>query len=170
MSYSKSLVLKMGLFEQLGPFFLFSQMVGLLPYRIRKNTLTGRFDTFTFNWFNKTTVYFILATSFQFFAPLTAYIMFQDEMYQQFNDNHLPVMFSILSRFASVVHYFVIILNRTITLRCYKLRSAVTYITNDVIRDLELFESIPGNRNTIKRRTFIGLFLILSMVTRFQFE
>ena len=109
----------------------------------------------------------MFATSFQFFVPLTAYVMFQKVMHNKFDEAHLPTMFVVLSRLGSVIHYLMIVLGLTITLRYHKLRSAVRSITNKVVTDLESLEDFQISLHSIKQRIHGGIFLILILVNRF---
>ena len=167
LTLDRQTVPKMGLFEQLVPLVHFGQIVGLFPYRIQRNASTGQFKSFTFSWGNKTTIYFVFATSFQFFVPLTANVMFQKVMHNKFDEAHLSTMFVVLSRLGSVIHYLMIILGLAITLRYHKLRSAVQSITNKVFTDLESLEDFKISLHNIKQRIYGGIFLILILVNRF---
>lgn len=50
----------MGIFEKLGAFVRFGQLVGLFSYRIQKDEFSLKFERFTFSWLHPLTVWFFV--------------------------------------------------------------------------------------------------------------
>ena len=64
-------------------------------------------------------------------------------------------------------HYAMVLISRSVTLRYNQLLSAVESISAKIINELEEFETLPRCQDSTKKRTFIGIFIILISVINF---
>ena len=155
----------MGVLDDLVPFFRFAQFVGLFPFKIKKNSLNGRFEGFHFSYCKFATFWFCLVLVLQI-APLIIGFWMFPEIQRNFNLFKLPLIFIIPAYFFNLtVHYAMIAIIRCTTLRHHQLNLAFKYLTSDTFKELKELEN--GYRSTIKKRTLIGISLILITVSEF---
>ena len=155
----------MGVLEQLGPFVYFGQLTGLLPYRIKFNPFTGRFKDFTFSWCDRITFWFVLNIGFQFLPLVVLVWLFMvAQLYESSTFTNLPLPLILLYGIIVVNHYLMIILSRIIMFRFKKLSIAINSLIDDTVRYLEELESLPHCQNSTKKRTIVGILLILASV------
>ena len=159
----------MGFFEQLGPFVRFGQFVGLFPYRI-DTSISGRFKRFVFSWFHIITGWFIVSICLQIVPTLVtwAYVFWQDQEFAKVSNlNSQPQTIFVIFGLSIIVQYIKIVVVRVVSLRYNLLGAATNYLNTHVIKELEdLHDSIypENNYGTIKKRTIMGIVLILMKV------
>ena len=158
---------RMGVLDDLVPFVRFAQFVGLFPFKIKRNSLSGRFDGFKFSCSHLITFWYVLVLVVQV-APLIKHAMPmlpQDNLNGNFNSSSkLPAIFNLPIYTHLSVHYAMIVIIRSATLRYRQLNLVFNYLNSDTLRELEGLEN--GCRNTIKKRSLIGISLILMTVCK----
>lgn len=84
-------------------------------------------------------------------------------MPNEFKSLKLSLIFTIPLFVSIAVHYVTILVSRAVTLRYHHLALIANFLNSDTIGELEEFEA-KSHTNTIKRRTYIGMFTILKTV------
>ena len=148
--------------NDLVPFVRFAQFVGLFPFDIKKNSLNGRIERFSFSWRHLITYWFVLVLVFQI-VPLVIGVWVHNDLQREFNTFQLPLIFTIPIYTTIVVHYVMVAVSRSATLRHHQLNLIVKYLNSDAIRELEDMTT-AGYKNVIKRKTSVGVCLILITV------
>ena len=148
--------------NDLVPFFRFAQFVGLFPFKIKKNSLNGRFEGFHFSYCKFATFWFCLVLVLQI-APLIIGFWMFPEIQRNFISSKLPLIFTAPIFINLAVHYSMIFIIRSATLRYHQLNLAFKYLTCDALRELEDMVT-AGYKNAITKKTRIGICLILITV------
>ena len=150
--------------DDLVPFVRFGQLVGLFPYNIKTNPLNARLSKrLNFSWRHPLAFWFVLVLTFQV-APIFAGLKFYINMPNEFKSLKLSLIFTIPLFVSIAVHYVTIVVSRAVTLRYHHLALVTSFPNNsDTIRELEEFET-TSHTNTVKKRTYIGIFSILTTV------
>lgn len=151
----------MDLFEQLNPFVRFSQIVGFIPFGIDTSNLRKKFS---FSWCHFITFWFILTFVFAL-SPVIGYVLLHNYQTSIGNSTRkVPFSFTIVFVITLSFHAIMIFMSRFISLRYYELRRVTNSLTTGALKMLEKLEGLPGLSNTLRRRTFIGIFFILLAV------
>ena len=155
----------MDLLEQLNPFVRFSQIIGFIPFRIETNNHLKK--KFTFSWCHLMTFWFILTLVFQL-SPTIGTVFLHNYQVSVTNNSarKVPFTFTIVFVITLAFHVSMIFVSRLIVLRYYdELRSVITSLTTGSIKTLARLEGrLTGSKNILRKRTFIGIFLILLTV------
>ena len=151
--------------NDLVPFFRFAQFVGLFPFNIKKNSLNGQFERFDFSWRHLITFWFCLVLVVQV-APLIIGFWMFPEIQRNFISSKLPLIFTAPIFINLAVHYSMIAIIRSATLRYHQLNLAFKYLTCDSLRELEDMAT-ARYKNAITKKTLIGISLILVTVHEF---
>ena len=154
----------MEIFEQLDPFVRFGQIIGLFPYQTKNDPLNKKFQKFIFSLRHPSFVWFLFIFVIKF-LPLVSIIRMNNHI---INRNMSNIPFTVTSLFALyyITHYTMVIFSCTTILRYHKLSSATNSLRADLVSNMETLQS-NSDKNTIKQRTFIGIFLILLAVGYF---
>ena len=158
----------MGFFEQYGWFVNFGQFTGFIPYRMQSDP-SSSCKKFVFSWCHPLTWWFTLSFAMKMISLVATILMFQ--FVEEFSRIILTLPKAIIALLciANVTHYAMLIISHGTMLRCRKLRSAVASITAKPIKELEdRITDFPTYINTLKKRTLIGIFLILTSVNKFR--
>lgn len=151
----------MDLFEQLNPFVRFSQIVGFIPFRIETSNLRKKFS---FSWCHFITFWFILTFVFAL-SPVIGYVLLHNYQTSIANGTRkVPFSITMIFVITMAFHNIMVFMSRFISLRYCELRTITNSLTTGAIKMLEKLEGLPGLSNTLRRPTFIGIFLILLAV------
>jgi hypothetical protein len=151
----------MGTFwNRLEPFLRFGQFAGLFPYQIELiKSLNGQYKRFTFTCIHPLTAWFIVSFILQFFPCMVSVMLLN---YIRDTMILLPKSIILVYGVGTIVHYLTVLVSRGVTLRYHQLSSLMR--STIVVRGLEIFESFPHCQNSFRKRTFIGIFIILTSV------
>ena len=150
----------MAIVKDLGIFFRFGQVFGLFPYRMAVDRKFKRFD---FSWFHPLTFWFISALICQY-LPLINTAIVLNVLFEQTGPSAFPKPLIFLGIIVSGGHYVMILVGRAVTLRYGQLRSVLKSLSAQVVLSLEEFEALPRCHNSFKKRSLIGLIIILTFV------
>ena len=151
----------MGTFwNRLQPFLRFGQFAGLFPYQIESiKTLNGLYKRFAFTCIHPLTAWFIISFIFQFLPCMVSITLLNSA---KKTNLVLPKSIILVYGVGTMIHYLTILVSRGVTLRYNQLRSFMRSIF--VAQELEIFESFPHCQNSFRKRTFIGIFIIITSV------
>jgi hypothetical protein len=154
----------MVVFEQLGYLIRFGQVIGVVPYSMKTDRLTGEFKRFQFSWCHPITFWCILVIIFQTIHICLALFGFNGKMEQEFSSYKMSKMVVIImavGQMDSLVMFFII---RAITFRYSQLQLAAQFLTKQTVKALEELEKLPNCKNSIKLRTLIGISIVITTV------
>ena len=156
----------MGVLEELRPFVHMGQFLGLFPYRIEWDESKNRFKNFSFSWCHPATISFILALFFQLLLPSMTLTLLMNSIRQQpeFIQSDVPKYITALAGIGAVFYYLMVFIGRGVTLRYSQLRLAANSITEPVIKEME--DCIPRCQNSIRKRIFVGVLVIVTSVSK----
>lgn len=157
----------MGLFENYGWFVYFGQFTGFIPYRMKSDPSNSKI--FFSSLCHPLTWWFTFSFVLKMISLVATILMFKftDEFSRIIYT--LPTTILVLLSLSNIAHYTMLIISHGTMLRYSQLRSAIVSITAKPIAELEnRIKDFPGYQNiTIKKRTLIGIFLILTSVNNF---
>ena len=148
----------MGVIEHLVPFIRFGQLIGLLPYSVEIDSMTKKCKNVTFFWCHSITFWCILVFVLQTSGFLIPTFMALQNMQNEFNSYKMSKTFIIITGILQMNSVFIIFVDRAITFRYQKYQLVIHLITHPTLRALEELETFPKCKNTIRRRTLIGIF------------
>ena len=154
----------MGVIEQLVPFIRFGQLIGILPYSVEIDSMTKKCKNVTFFWCHSITFWCIFVFVLQMLGYLMPTFMALPNMQNEFNSYKMSKTFIIITGILQMNSVFMIFVDRAITFRYRKLQSVIHLITHPAFRALEEMETFPNCKKRIRRRTLIGIFLIVTLV------
>jgi hypothetical protein len=76
----------------------------------------------------------------------------------------MSFLMNLLFLVVTLFHNLMILVSRGVSLRFYRLRSVIDFLTSDAVVKLDNFESYPSCNNSLKKKTFFGIFIILAAV------
>lgn len=152
----------MSVFEKLGPFISLCQACGMIPYTIKGNSDTNKFEKFTFSFKHFNTWWFILILVLQL-SLLGAAPLFYRELFDELSaDRTMPITFTILTGTVSFSYLAQFLTCRWIMLRHRPLRTAV-----EAVQEVErLFgeKFIAQHQSSLVKRIVVGSTLVVTTV------
>jgi hypothetical protein len=157
----------MRFFKEINWFVNFGQIAAIVPYHLKSDRNSDSSNTdkkrFIFSWLNPSTLWFALSFSWHIFAIFIS-IKFLKLWVQLLA---IPKTIFVLFGLTEGAQYSIFFISHGMMLRYRQLRSAVESITSNAIIELEdKTKDLPSYQNTTKKRTVIGIFLILISVTK----
>ncbi|XP_045026257.1 uncharacterized protein LOC123470253 [Daphnia magna] len=115
----------MSVFEQLHPFVSLCQACGLIPYTMKRNSTSGKFERFTFSVRNVSTWWFLLVFISQILVVVGVKFLSDDLQDVLWTDRNIPITLIILSGVTSSSFLAQLLSSRWIALNYRHLDNAV---------------------------------------------
>lgn len=152
----------MSVFEQLQPFVSLCQACGFVPYTIKRNSTSGKFERFTFSFKNVITWWFLLVLAYQIFGVSTVGYLSGDIQDILSTDRTIPTTLIILTGISSSLFLAQLLPSRWIALHHRHLTNAVEAIQR--VERLFGEEFITEHASSIPIRFVIGFAAVLMTV------
>lgn len=152
----------MSVFEKLGPFVGLCQACGMIPYTIKNDLDTKKFEKFIFSFKHFNTWWFLLILILQLLLLGAAPLFYKDLLHELSADRTVPITVSILTGTVSFSYLAQFLTTRWIILHYRQLRTAV-----EAVQEVErLFgdKFIAQHQSSVITRTVIGLILTVMSV------
>jgi hypothetical protein len=152
----------MSIFEQLGPFVSFCQACGMLPYTIKINLNTNKFEKFTFSLKHFNTWWFFFILVLQLLLLGAAPIFYADLFHELSADRTMPITVTLLSGTVTFSLLAQLLISRWIMLHYKQLRTAV-----EAVQEVErLFgeKFIAKHQSSLLKQSVAGFILIVMTV------
>lgn len=152
----------MSVFEQLQPFVSLCQACGFVPYTIKRNSTTGKFERFTFSFKNFITWWFLLVLVYQIFGVSTVGFLSGDLQDMLSTDRTIPTTLILLTGISSSLFLAQLLPSRWIALHHRRLTNAVEAIQR--VERLLGEEFITEHASSIPIRFVVGFAAVLMTV------
>ena len=153
----------MGFFEHFSVFIFFANLLGFFPYRIESY---GKNKRITFSWCHPLTIWFGLSFLLQLLPVIATTVILNNAKQIVISTSELPLSLVIVSGVGIMAENVMLLVNRAVVLRYCQQGTAVHSISaQTILKELEEFATLPQCRNSINKRTSIGIFFILIIVT-----
>ncbi|KZS06902.1 Uncharacterized protein APZ42_029437 [Daphnia magna] len=152
----------MSVFEQLQPFVSLCQACGLIPYAMKRNSTSGKFERFTFSVRNVSTWWFLLLLVLQISIVLVVGQLNLDMQDVLSTDRNIPTTMIVLSGISSFTFLAQIVSSRWIALNYRHLGNAVEAVQKAESLFGEKF--IAEHQSSIMTRFFIGFAVVMTTV------
>ncbi|XP_045026258.1 uncharacterized protein LOC116915416 [Daphnia magna] len=149
----------MSVFEQLQPFVSLCQACGFVPYTIKRNSTSGKFERFTFSFKNVITWWFLLVLAYQIFGVSTVGFLSGDLQDMLSTDRIIPTTLIILTGISSSLFLAQLLPSRWIALHHRRLTNAVEAIQR--VERLLGEEFITEHASSIPIRFVVGFAAVL---------
>ncbi|KAI9565955.1 hypothetical protein GHT06_009753 [Daphnia sinensis] len=149
----------MSVFEQLQPFVSLCQACGLFPYRIERNSTTGKFERFTFSVKHCSTWWFLTVLVLQITIVVMMGNLSRDFQEVLSTDKSIPITLFILNGVTSLTFLAQLVSSRWIAFNCRHLGNAVEAVQKVEVLFGEKF--VAEHRSSIMTRFFIGFAVII---------
>ncbi|KAK4018997.1 hypothetical protein OUZ56_001032 [Daphnia magna] len=150
----------MSVFEQLQPFVSLCQACGLIPYAMKRNSTSGKFERFTFSVRNVSTWWFLLLLVLQISIVLVVGQLNLDMQDVLSTDRNIPTTMIVLSGISSFTFLAQIVSSRWIALNYRHLGNAVEAVQKAESLFGEKF--IAEHQSSIMTRFFIGFAVVMT--------
>ncbi|KAI9565956.1 hypothetical protein GHT06_009754 [Daphnia sinensis] len=150
----------MSVFDKLQPFVSLCQACGLIPYTLKRNSTTGKFERFTFSIRNVSTWWFLFVLVLQISIVVVISHLAGDLQDVLLTDRNIPTTMIVLSGLSSSAFLAQLVSSRWITLNYRQLGNAVKAVQKAESLFGEKF--IEEHQCSIMARFFIGFAIVMA--------
>ena len=150
----------MSCLDKLRYFFRLCQFIGILPFRMDDDKITGRFKKFSYSWKYPISWWHITTSV----ASIISAVLILEETFKNSDIEDLPLIVKITIKTIITLYVVLILLSRYILLfKFHTLCKAIQFMQR-----IETYITVdhPKNRNNIQLRTILGLIFVYSPVRK----